>query len=372
MPCSGMKSSAAALGAATGWVLTCLLLGRSRSLLHDCAVGCHLSIPMHCVAVPLHAADGQHRPANRCAAAPGRPALVPEHRDARLAERAGGQAARRPARGGGGRAGLYGARRSRPLRLGDARVRGAVLRGPDGRGGGARGRRAPSRGRGRLHGRRRGERDVARARARHVAPRGGARADPRPQGRHADADADRALDAVRAAVRRGGPVKVLDLTRPLDERTVLWPGSVPFVADEDSDDDGFWWRNLRVPEHAGTHVDAPRHLVESGDDVAAIPAERLVVPAVRIDGATGLSAAGVEEWEREHGSVPEGSAVLLRTGWDGDPLAAPGFEGDAAELLVARGVLGLGIDTLSVDACASTEFPVHRTTLPAGLWHLEN
>jgi len=167
-------------------------------------------------------------------------------------------------------------------------------------------------------------------------------------------------------------VKVLDLTRPLDERTVLWPGSVPFVADEDSDDDGFWWRNLRVPEHAGTHVDAPRHLVESGDDVAAIPAERLVVPAVRIDGATGLSAAGVEEWEREHGSVPEGSAVLLRTGWDGDPLAAPGFEGDAAELLVARGVLGLGIDTLSVDACASTEFPVHRTTLPAGLWHLEN
>jgi kynurenine formamidase len=166
-------------------------------------------------------------------------------------------------------------------------------------------------------------------------------------------------------------LRVLDLTRELDERTVLWPDSVPFAAEEESDEAGFWWRNLRMSEHSGTHLDAPRHLVDGGADVAAISAERLVVPAVRFDTADGLGAADVEAWEAEHGRVPAGSAALLRTGWDGDPLAAPGYEGDAARLLVGRGVVGLGIDTLSVDACASTEFPVHHTTLSAGLWHLE-
>ena len=48
----------------------------------------------------------------------------------------------------------------------------------------------------------------ARARAGHVAPRGGARADPRPSRRDPHADADRAVDALRAAVRlvaREGP-----------------------------------------------------------------------------------------------------------------------------------------------------------------------
>ena len=119
-----------------------------------------------------------------------------------VAERAGGQAARRQARGGGRGARLHGARRPRPLRLGHARDRVALLRGPDGGRGGARRGRAPPRGGGRVHRRRRGQRGAARACARHIPPRGGARADPRPGGRPPDADADRALDAVRAALRR--------------------------------------------------------------------------------------------------------------------------------------------------------------------------
>ena len=40
-------------------------------------------------------------------------------------------------------------------------------------------------------------------------------------------------------------------------------------------------------------------------------------------------------------------------------------------LLVERGVAGLGIDTLGVDPGSSVDFPVHLTTLPAGMWHLE-
>src|SRR5215217_2398655 len=148
--------------------------------------------------IPGH---GRHRPADRCAAPAGREAVLPEHRAACLAVGAGGQAARRPARGGGRRARLHGRRGPGSLRLVHARVRGALVRGADGGGGGPRGRRAPSRGRGRVHRGRRGERDAAGARAGHRAPRGDARAHPRSSRRDPHADPDRALDAVRAAVR---------------------------------------------------------------------------------------------------------------------------------------------------------------------------
>lgn len=121
-------------------------------------------------------------------------------------------------------------------------------------------------------------------------------------------------------------MRVLDLTQTLDERTVLWPDSVPFraAAQPAYDVDGFWWRDLSFPEHSGTHLDAPSHCVPGGAMVADIPAELLVRPAVRID-ARGLcdgdpswvlGAADVDAWEAEHGRVPAGAAVLLCTGWD--------------------------------------------------------
>ena len=187
-------------------------------------------------------------------------------------------------------------------------------------------------------------------------------------------------------------MKVLDLTQPLDERTVMWPDSEPFVAigPEGYDDEGFWWRNFSTPEHAGTHLDAPRHCVPGGAAVGDIPAEELVRPAVRLDarGLCGgdpawvLRAGDVLAWEAEHGRVPAGAAFLLCTGWDvhrgdaarylGDPLDFPGYGPDAAELLVERGAAGLGIDTLGIDAgAASATSPVHNIALPAGLWHLE-
>jgi kynurenine formamidase len=72
--------------------------------------------------------------------------------------------------------------------------------------------------------------------------------------------------------------------------------------------------------------------------------------------------------------------VLVCTGWSAfvkdaaryvSDLRFPGVSGEAARLLIERDVAGLGIDTLSVDRGISDDFPVHYTTLPAGLWHLE-
>jgi kynurenine formamidase len=182
-------------------------------------------------------------------------------------------------------------------------------------------------------------------------------------------------------------IRVIDLTQPLSPGTPMWPGSrAPRAVDEASiAANGFLSRRVTLSEHTGTHLDAPAHFVPGGAGPAEIPPDRLIISAVVIDapGDPGalLTAAAVLADEAAHGRVPAGCAVLVRTGWDrhlGDPDAYigrmdfPGLAVDAAELLVSRGVVGIGIDTLGVDRGAATEFPVHaRVTLPAGVWHLE-
>lgn len=188
---------------------------------------------------------------------------------------------------------------------------------------------------------------------------------------------------------------VVDLTQELGPDTVLWPGSLPFAAATDGTfaADGCYHRTVRVPEHSGTHLDAPAHFTADGITVEAIAAERLVVEAAVIDIAAAcaadpdhvLTAAEVEADEAAHGRVPDGAAVLVRTGWDrhrgdaarylgpADALRFPGVGEEAARLLVeGRRIVGLGIDTLGIDAGAAPHQPVHtRVTLPAGCWHLE-
>jgi kynurenine formamidase len=187
------------------------------------------------------------------------------------------------------------------------------------------------------------------------------------------------------------PERLVDLTQPLGDDTVLWPGSRPFAADAESEHatDGVYFRALSIPEHAGTHLDAPVHFSPGGLTTEQLPLSVLVRPAITLDvrelvgddASFILSAAHVEEIERRDGIVAAGSALLVCTGWDrllgtpryagADALAFPGIGADAAALLVHRGVVGIGIDTLGVDPGHVRGDPAHRVTLPAGLWHLE-
>ena len=182
---------------------------------------------------------------------------------------------------------------------------------------------------------------------------------------------------------------VIDLTQPLGPDTVLWPGSAPLEARVLSriETEHSYARQITTPEHAGTHLDAPSHFAVGGVHVDQIPAERLVATAVVIDVRAECEAdpnftvgqEQVHEVERRDGPIEAGSAVLALTGWDrysGDAEKYvrgdfPGFGVGAAELLIERGVVGLGIDTLGVDPGGATDYPVHNLTLPAGLWHLE-
>lgn len=196
-----------------------------------------------------------------------------------------------------------------------------------------------------------------------------------------------------------GDVTVIDLTHAVSAEAPYWPGPdrSPFTHDTLSAhaDGAPRMAAYAAPEHFGTHFDAPVH---GGMGLASVdlvePAE-LFGPAVVIDvtdQATvdedyALSAADVLEWEAEHGTIPPGAIVLMRSGWasrweQGDAyynqdadgrLHFPGFAEDAATLLAEeRDIAGIGVDTGSVDPGSGQGFSTHGIVNGSGHFHLEN
>jgi kynurenine formamidase len=193
--------------------------------------------------------------------------------------------------------------------------------------------------------------------------------------------------------------RVVDLTHPLNDRSPNWEGTAesPFQARElgNIQRDGYYSRTFSTQEHYGTHMDAPAHFAAGAWTIDEVPAERLVRPLVVLDvrgqaSANDDYAVSVEDvaaWEAVHGEILQGSVVLAYTGWDrwwseqerfrnqqSDGLTHyPGYSLEAVQLLVqSREVVGLGIDTMSVDIGATTDYPVHLFTSKLGIYHLEN
>ncbi len=191
---------------------------------------------------------------------------------------------------------------------------------------------------------------------------------------------------------------IVDLTHTLSESSPNWYGTPKTLQAKITgthDNGGFYQRELSLDEHASTHLDAPAHTLKGMWTVDQIPAERLVRPLVILDVSSKIhsnsdylvSVEDIARWEDQHGQIPYGAVVIAYTGWslrwnsareyrnaDKDGvLHFPGYSLEAARFLVeARQIVGLGIDTLSVDTGASTDFPVHKFCAEHSVYHLEN
>jgi kynurenine formamidase len=201
------------------------------------------------------------------------------------------------------------------------------------------------------------------------------------------------------AALAAGDVRVVDLTQPLSERTPVLQLPEPFantpglsrreISRYDDRGPAWAWDVLEVGEHVGTHFDAPIHWItgRDGEDVASVPPARLVGPAVVIDKSAEaaedpdylLTVDDVRAFEAEHGALPEGGWVLLRTGWDSraaDQDAflngghTPGPDVECARLLAESNIAGFGVETVGTDAGIAHSFdppfPVHNFLLGAG------
>jgi kynurenine formamidase len=189
---------------------------------------------------------------------------------------------------------------------------------------------------------------------------------------------------------QAGRLCVVDLTQPLSAETPLlplppqWPNTPPFTLRELAryDDRGpaWYWNAFETGEHTGTHFDAPVHWVSGKDlpenTVDRIPPQKFIGPACVLDVAQQcaadpdflLTSAAVKYWEKDHGRIPAGAWVLLRTGWSkrgtkeylnvgADGPHTPGWTKECSEFLAKeRDVLGVGVETVGTDAGRAATF----------------
>src|SRR5436190_1110624 len=180
-----------------------------------------------------------------------------------------------------------------------------------------------------------------------------------------------------------GAVRVVDLTQTLAQEfpTIVLPPELgqcaPFRIEEVSryDERGpaWYWNNISLGEHTGTHFDAPIHWV-SGKDlpnnaVDTIDVRKFIAPACVIDCSKecaanpdfALTIPFVEQWEAHYGKIEAGSWVLLRTDWSKrsypdyaglreDGAHTPGPEPAVVKWFVEqRDVHGFGTETIGTD-----------------------
>ncbi|NOY05324.1 MAG: cyclase family protein [Chlorobi bacterium] len=170
------------------------------------------------------------------------------------------------------------------------------------------------------------------------------------------------------------PVKIIDISIPLDEHTPAYPGDVPFrLHPQSSIHDGEICNlsSLTMSAHSGTHIDAPYHFVSDGKTVDALLLDRFWCPA-RVVTVWGAPSIDVEHLQSD--ILKPGIAVLFKTVSGADDSKCGEFSGltvPAAERLRDARVNIVGIDRDSIEGEDDPAYPVHRTLLGGDVIILE-
>lgn len=197
----------------------------------------------------------------------------------------------------------------------------------------------------------------------------------------------------------------VDLTYDFSSDTIYWVTAAPFKREtvaEGMTDKGYYYSayNYSAAEHGGTHIDAPVHFAQGRKSVDEISLTQLIALAIKIDVSQKASsnpdyqitAEDFQTWESQHGKIPDGSIVLLQTGFGQywadrkkylgtDRLGAeavaelhfPGLQPEAADWLIKnRKINAIGIDTASIDYGQSQTFGSHVALMSQNIPAFEN
>ena len=167
-------------------------------------------------------------------------------------------------------------------------------------------------------------------------------------------------------------MKLLDLTLTVSENIPTFPGSPQpsFVQDKNIKNDGYNSELLFLSSHTGTHLDAPYHFQEKGEKIHEISLKRLVSSAIlvksRKKGDQPITKTDIQKFEKRHGKIPSGSAVIFWTGWqkmiknNSYFIRNPGLSTAAAKYLISKKINLVGTDSPSIDLGKDKRFPVHH------------
>lgn len=185
---------------------------------------------------------------------------------------------------------------------------------------------------------------------------------------------------------------LVDLTQTIVPGIPAWDLSCGFALDETlnyrqcQSETKFSVHSMATPCGIGTHMDAPRHCFAEGSGIDQITLEQLIAPCCvidvsdRADADYVVSLEDIKNYESELSIIAPGSFVAIYIGWSRhwhdamryhNDYKFPRIGAEAADYLITRDIVGIGVDTSSPDGADHT-FPVHRVVLGAGKYIVEN
>jgi kynurenine formamidase len=190
-------------------------------------------------------------------------------------------------------------------------------------------------------------------------------------------------------------MQIIDLSRDLYHRTPSYPGQPPIIhgvwkthAEARAENNGVHGNSVMffsMPDHGGTHIDAPRHFGEKGTPIDEYPLENCIVPGICIDlrhiaPRAEITPADLEAAVKKAGvPVPQKGTVLLCTGHHARTFPRkeystdnPGVNVAATEWLAQQGVVHFGIDSMRPGPDGKENLLVHKACLDLGITHIES
>jgi len=168
-------------------------------------------------------------------------------------------------------------------------------------------------------------------------------------------------------------MKLIDLSLLITSDMPVYPGD-PTVKIENGGNltkDGYEDHYVSFGTHAGTHIDAPAHMIEDGKGLDQFPLEKFTGRGVLID----VSDQDFSLQALQAADIQKGDIVFFHTGMSDKFYEKEYFEKypslpeSIAQYLVSKEINIVGIDTCSVD---HEEFTAHKALLKSDILIIEN
>ena len=190
-------------------------------------------------------------------------------------------------------------------------------------------------------------------------------------------------------------MRMIDLSRELYHRTPTYPGQPPIIHgvwkthEESFVESGNVHGNcvmfFSMPDHGGTHIDAPRHFGQNGTPIDEYPLEYCYVKGICLDlrhmaAKAEITPPHLEEAVRKSGAaIPKRGTVLLCTGHHARTFPTPAYSTDnpgvnvaATEWLARQGIVHFGIDSMRPGPMGVVNSLVHKACLELDITHMES
>jgi len=170
-------------------------------------------------------------------------------------------------------------------------------------------------------------------------------------------------------------VKIYDISMTINRQMSVYKGleekRPELISVKQMPQDSVNESEIRFNLHTGTHIDAPKHMFETGETIEKIDLNKLIAKCKVLD-LTGITE-GISDSELREKDIQNGDVILLKTSNSENEIVPVDFVflmESGAKYLVDKNVPVVGIDSLGIERNQQGH-PTHKTLMNAGVIIIE-